>query len=287
MFQGSLVALVTPMLPDGQIDYAAYEQLLEWHCAAKTSGIVVLGTTGESPAVTAKERVELIKKAVSTVAGRKPVIVGTGTNATASTIERTREAVEFGADAALIVNPYYNRPTQAGLYQHLTQAADSIDRPVILYNHPGRTGCNLSIDTIARLAEHPNIIAIKEALPEQERYQALAPLDIDLLGGNDDETLAVCQAGGVGVISVAANIIPDAMADLVDLARTDQATAAAHYETIRTLIVGLAVESNPIPVKYALAQMGRIQSGIRLPLTWLSEAHHATLTKLCKQEGLV
>lgn len=286
-FEGSMVALVTPMLASGEIDYDSYKKLLEWHCQAATSAIVILGTTGESATITANERRELIEVAIAKVAGVKPVIVGTGTNATASTITNTQQAAQLGADGVLVVNPYYNRPTQAGLCAHIQQTADSSYLPVILYNHPGRTGCNLSIDSVRLLAEHPNIVAIKEAMADNQRYQQLAELNIDLLGGNDDDVINICQSGGVGVISVAANIIPDQMAELVRLSCEDKTVASELYNKIEMVINSLMVESNPIPVKFALQQMGKIALGIRLPLTELSIEHQEPLRRILKSEELI
>lgn len=290
MIPGSHVAIVTPMHPDGEIDFESFAALLEWHIEAGTNGIVILGTTGEAPTITADERIEVIEAAVAQVAGRIPVIVGTGTNCTRTSIEYTQMADELGADACLIVTPYYNKPTQEGLFQHFSVLADSTDIPQILYNVPGRTGCDIHPDTVIRLSVFPNIIGIKEASGDLSRVQKIlqASPEFLLLTGNDDNTVAFMEQGGHGVISVVANVAPELLSQMVQFGLQGE-WAAAHAVDVklRALHAALFVEANPIPVKWLLAEMNAIPNGIRLPLTPLSEKFHETVRAAIIAAGLV
>ena len=275
MIQGSIVALVTPMAEDGSLDVAGLRRLVEFHIEQGTDGIVAVGTTGESATLDAAEHCEVIRRVVEQVAGRVPVIAGTGANATAEAIHLTREAKEAGADACLLVTPYYNKPTQEGLYLHHKAVAEAVDIPQILYNVPGRTGCDMLPATAARISSIPNIIGIKEATGKLERLaeiQAQAKPGFLLFSGDDATACEFCLRGGHGVISVTANIAPRLMRAMVAAARAGQRAAA---EAIDAKLAGLHrelfIESNPIPAKWAVFAMGLAQPGIRLPLTWLSE----------------
>ena len=270
---GSSVAIVTPMHATGEIDFEAFKRLLDQQIAAGTQSIVVLGTTGEAPTITAAERVELVQVAVAQAAGRVPVIVGTGSNSTESTIALTQQAKELGADACLLATPYYNKPTQEGLYQHFAQAAKSVDIPQVLYNVPARTGVDLLPETVARLHSLSNIVAIKEASGELDRVQQLRDLGVDfpILTGKDELLVPFLQAGGDGVISVLANVLPEVVVRLCRDQENDL------FQLALPLIDALFCESNPIPVKWLLAELGQMPAGIRLPLTPLSESMHASV----------
>ena len=281
MWQGSMVALVTPMLPDGSIDKPALARLIDWHCEQRTDAIVAIGTTGESPTVNFAEHAELIEYMVKCVDGRLPLIAGTGANATAEAIHLTEHAQQAGADACLSVTPYYNKPTQEGLYQHHKAIAEAVDIPQILYNVPGRTAVDLLPDTVLRLAQVPNVIGIKEATGDIERAKAIltaAPDGFGLYSGDDISARACMLAGAAGVISVTANVVPAAMHALCQACLAHDAERAAVIDQgLADLHSRLFIESNPIPVKWALHKMGLIAAGIRLPLTWLSSEHEATL----------
>ncbi len=271
MFSGSHVALITP-LRNGKVDVERLEDLVEFHIEAGTNGIVPCGTTGESATFDHAEHELVIEAVVNKVAGRVPVIAGTGSNATSEAIRLTRFAREVGADAALVITPYYNKPTQDGLYRHYAEIAASADLPLILYNVPSRTSIDLLPATIARLAEMPTIVGIKEASGSIDRsVEILRACDIEVLSGDDALTLPLMAVGAVGVISVAANVAPQAMVDLVDLARDGdfQAACKLHYR-LYPLFKAMFVETNPIPVKAAAAMMGLCGPEIRLPLTELS-----------------
>jgi 4-hydroxy-tetrahydrodipicolinate synthase len=281
MFKGNLVALVTPMQPDGAIDYAALEKLVDWHLTEGTDGLVILGTTGESPTITDQERAEITRFVLQQVNARVPVIIGTGTNSTASSIAYTRAALDAGADACLLVTPYYNKPTQEGLYQHYRAIAEAVAIPQILYNVPGRTGCDLLPETAVRIARNcPNVIAVKEATGKLERvgeYKALGS-NLILLSGDDATEMEFMLAGGDGVISVTANIAPRLMTELCRAARSGERTKAEVINRrLMKLHSDLFVEPNPIPVKWLLADMGLIQAHLRLPLTPMSEKYHSRL----------
>lgn len=291
MLQGSLVALVTPMESDGSVDWDSLRGLIEFHIREGTDGIVAVGTTGESATLDEDEHCEVIRFTVETVRGRVPVIAGTGANATNEAIQLTRKAKEVGADACLLVTPYYNKPTQEGLYLHYRAIAEAVDIPQILYNVPGRTGCDMLADTVVRLAKVPNIIGVKEATGNLDRAKSILD-QVDpsfLLYSGDDATAgAFCLLGGHGVISVTANVAPRHMHDLCAAARDGD---AARVEAIDAKLEGLHrelfVESNPIPVKWALAEMGLIKKGIRLPLTWLLPAYDEVVRSAMRQAGAI
>ena len=278
MFKGSLVAIVTPMDEDGGLDLERFRSLIDFHIAQGTDGIVVVGTTGESPTVDFDEHRLLMQTAVDHVAGRIPVLAGTGANSTREAIDLSIYAKTAGVDACLSVAPYYNKPTQEGLYQHFKAIAEAVDIPHILYNVPGRTVADIANDTTLRLAQIPNIIGIKDATGDIGRGTDLlrrAPADFLIYSGDDVSSLALLLLGGHGVISVTANVAPSLMHDMCAAALSgDLHTARAINNKLMLLHVDLFVEANPIPVKWAVAQMGHISPGIRLPLTPLSSAHH-------------
>lgn len=291
MLKGSLVAIVTPMLPDGALDIPRLKSLIDFHIEQKTDGIVIVGTTGESPTVDFDEHCLLIQTTVEQAAGRIPVIAGTGANCTREAIELTQQAKSVGADACLLVAPYYNRPTQEGLYQHFKTVAEAVDIPQILYNVPGRTGCDLSNDTTLRLAAIPNIIGIKDATGGIERGTDLlrrAPEDFAIYSGDDASALALMLLGAHGVISVTANAAPKLMHEMCAAAFAgDVATARNINRKLFPLHQKLFVEANPIPVKWVVEQMGLIQSGIRLPLTPLANQYHETLRDAMRSAEII
>lgn len=278
MVRGSLVALVTPMDADGRIDYQALERLVELHIEAGTAAIVAVGTTGESATLDEGEHCEVLARTIAVAAGRIPVIAGTGANSTVEAIRLTQCAADSGADAALLVTPYYNKPTQAGLIAHYRAIADAVDIPQILYNVPGRTACDLLPETTAALATHPRIIGVKDATGDLARVARLRDgcgQDFALYSGDDATGCDFMLQGGDGVISVTTNVVPAKMAELCRAALSGEVEQAhkmnALLDPLHRLLFG---ESNPIPVKWALAEMGLIQVGIRLPLTWLSAPCH-------------
>lgn len=291
MITGSIVAIVSPMHEDGSLDMAAYRRLIDWHVAEGTAAIVAVGTTGESPTVDVDEHHDLIRVAVEQAAGRVPVIAGAGANSTREAIELTRYSASVGAAATLQVTPYYNRPTQEGLYRHFRAIAEAVDLPQILYNVPGRTGSDLANDTVLRLAQIPGIVGLKDAtgdLPRGAELAARMPAGFGLYSGNDDSALALMAVGGHGVISVTANVAPGPMAKLCAAALAgDYAGARAINRQLIPLHMKLFVEANPIPVKWALQQMGRIGGGIRLPLTPLSQAQQAVVRKALADSGVL
>ncbi|MBK6974616.1 MAG: 4-hydroxy-tetrahydrodipicolinate synthase [Sterolibacteriaceae bacterium] len=278
MIQGSIVAIVTPMHEDGSLDLPRFRSLIDWHVAEGTDGIVVVGTTGESPTVDWNEHTQLIEVAVEHAAGRIPIIAGTGANSTREAIELTEFAKKAGAHYCLSVVPYYNKPTQDGLYRHFKAIAESVDLPLILYNVPGRTAVDMSNDTIIRLAQLPGIVGVKEATGDLHRATDLvrrAPKGFALYTGDDATTLAFLLVGGNGCISVTANVAPRAMHDMCMAAfRGQSAQARDINDRLLGLHKQLFCEANPIPVKWALQQMGLIEGGIRLPLTPLSGDCH-------------
>ena len=286
MLQGSLVAIVTPMFEDGRLDIPSLNALIDFHIEQGTDGIVIVGTTGESPTVDFDEHCLLIQTAVSQVKGRVPVIAGTGANSTKEAIILTQKAKDLGADACLLVAPYYNKPTQEGLYQHFKAVADAVNIPQILYNVPGRTGCDLANDTTLRLAAHPNIVGIKDATGGIERGTDLllrAPNDFAIFSGDDATAVALMLMGGHGVISVTANVAPKLMHEMcVSAMAGDVVTARAVNAKLFALHQKLFIEANPIPVKWVLAEMGLIKSGIRLPMVHLSSQYHDVLRNACK-----
>ena len=281
--QGSFVALVTPMHADGSLDYESLESLIDWHIQSGTNGIVAVGTTGESATVSVMEHLKIIEQTIEFVDGRIPVIAGTGANSTQEALELTQTAASLGADFALIVTPYYNKPNQEGLYQHYMKIADSVEIPQILYNVPSRTACDLKPETVSRLSYHPNIVGIKEAVDDPVRLDELMSIRerandqkyFAVLSGDDPTFSEFMSTGGDGVISVAANILPSQVAKICGL------NLEGHYEDAKELndmyediFELLFIESNPIPVKWMLEQMTKINSGIRLPLISLDSQYH-------------
>ena len=290
--KGSFVALVTPMSPDGSLDFNALEALVEWHVEAGTNGIVSVGTTGEATTLTVKEHLKVVESTVNFVNGRIPVIAGSGSNSTAQAIETTSESKKLGADYCLLVTPYYNQPNQEGLIQHYLKIADSVDIPQILYNVPSRTACDLRPETVMRLANHENIVGIKEALGSSERLTELigisqAILDrknFSVFSGDDASFNSFMANGGDGVISVAANIVPKHISQICSLNSSKRFEDASELDSIfKNLYELLFIESNPIPVKWMLNKMGRIQSGIRLPLVPFNQVfHEKTMNEMIK-----
>jgi 4-hydroxy-tetrahydrodipicolinate synthase len=285
-----MVAVVTPMTEAGEIDLQAWEGLLQWHAQQGTDAIVVVGTTGESPTVTLAEAGELVRRAVMVLGDRVPVIAGTGTNSTAGTIERTRALAAAGAHAALVVTPYYNKPTQEGLYQHFRAVADVSPIPLILYNVPSRTGVDLLPDTVARLAPHPRILGVKEStgsLARVEELVARCGKDLEIYRGEDPIAVQSIAAGAHGLISVTANVAPALVHEMCSHAlagRLEQAEAID--DRLQGLHRALFTESNPIPVKWAVAELGHIPGGLRLPLTPLSPQHHAVVREAMRAAGI-
>ncbi|KRB87636.1 4-hydroxy-tetrahydrodipicolinate synthase [Noviherbaspirillum sp. Root189] len=291
MIQGSIVAIVTPMHADGSLDLPGLRKLIDWHIAEGTDGIVIVGTTGESPTVSVEEHCELIKIAVEHTAKRIPIIAGTGGNSTTEAIELTRYAKEVGADASLQVVPYYNRPTQEGMYLHFRKIAESVDLPVILYNVPGRTVADMANDTILRLAQVPGIIGVKDATGNIGRGTdliRLAPKSFAVYSGDDPTAMALMFCGGKGNISVTANVAPRAMHELCIAAMNGRiAEAVAINNRMLPLHNKLFVEPNPVPVKWALADMGMMPEGIRLPLAPLGAGHHETVRAALRESGVL
>jgi len=291
MFRGSMVALVTPMHPDGSVDFDSLGQLIEFHIENGTSAIVSMGTTGESATLNEKEHCEVIRRTVEVANERIPIIAGTGANSTTEAISLTRCAMQAGADACLLVTPYYNKPTQEGLYQHHKLIAESVAIPQILYNVPGRTACDMLPETVARLAEVSNIIGIKEATGDLSRLTQIRELcgdNFDIFSGDDDTGMEFMLQGGDGVISVTNNIAPKAMSDMCAAALAGDRTKAEELnQPLTGLHNDLFVEANPIPVKWALTEMGKMPAGIRLPLTILSEQYHQTLRDAMHQAGVL
>jgi 4-hydroxy-tetrahydrodipicolinate synthase len=290
MITGSIVAIVTPMQEDGSLDFPRLKDLVDWHVREGTNAIVIVGTTGESPTVNWDEHCELVRLAVEYSAGRIPIIAGTGANSTTEAIELTEYAKKAGAQASLSVVPYYNKPTQEGLYRHFRKIAEAVDLPLILYNVPGRTVADLSNDTALRLAEITNVVGIKDATGNIDRCADLirrAPEDFAVYSGDDLSAIALMLLGGRGNISVTANVAPQLMREMCDAALAgDAAKARAVHFGLLPLHHSLFVEANPIPVKWAAAQMGLIGAGIRLPLTPLSAAYHDRLRQAMRDVGI-
>ena len=290
--QGSFVALVTPMSSDGSLDFNALEALVEWHVEAGTNGIVSVGTTGEATTLTVKEHLKVVENTVNFVNGRILVIAGSGSNSTAQAIETTSESKKLGADYCLLVTPYYNKPNQEGLIQHYLKIADSVDIPQILYNVPSRTACDIKPETVMRLANHQNIVGIKEALDNSERLTELIAIsdsivdqkDFSVLSGDDSSFNSFMANGVDGVISVAANIIPKYISQICSFNLSEQFDEAKELDSIfKNLYELLFIESNPMPVKWMLYKMGRIQSGIRLPLIpFNKDFHEKTINEMVK-----
>lgn len=291
MFRGSLVALVTPMRADTSLDWDALEKLLDWHIERGTHGIVAMGTTGESATLNMDEHLSVIRFVVHHVAGRVPVIAGTGANSTSEALELTQGAYAAGADAALLVTPYYNKPSQEGLFLHHQYIAERVPLPQLLYNVPGRTAVDLMPGTVARLSKINNIVGIKEATGSIERLreiQALVSDDFLLLSGDDETCLAFMGCGGHGVISVTANIAPAQMAKMTELALSGAVEEAREIDTqLLNLHQNLFLEANPIPVKWAVSQLGFGSDALRLPLTRFAEPYQATLRSAMVQNSLL
>ena len=291
MIKGSIVAIVTPMHADGSLDFPGLRKLIDWHIAEGTDGIVIVGTTGESATVSVEEHCELIQLTVEHAKGRIPIIAGAGGNSTAEAIKLTRYAKEAGADAVLQVVPYYNRPTQEGMYQHFKAIAEAVDSPVILYNVPGRTVADMSNETIVRLSAIPNIVGVKDATGNIGRgidLLRLVPADFAVYSGDDPTAMALMFCGGHGNISVTANVAPRAMHELCVAAMAGElATAIAINNKVFPLHQKLFVEPNPVPVKWALAEMGLMPAGIRLPLVPLAENCHATVRDALRDAGIL
>jgi 4-hydroxy-tetrahydrodipicolinate synthase len=286
---GSIVALVTPMHADGSVDDAALRRLIDWHIEQGTACIGVVGTTGESPTVSIEENCEVIRIAVEHAAGRVPIMAGAGANSTAEAIEMTRFAAEVGADCTLQVVPYYNKPTQEGIYRHFKAIAEAVDLPVVLYNVPGRTVADMGHETTLRLAQVPGIVGIKDATGSLDRAAWLikqAPEGFSIYSGDDQTAIALMLLGGHGNVSVTANVAPRAMADLCAAAMAgDGRRAAAIHLRLLALHRQLFVEANPIPVKWALARMGKIGPTLRLPLVPMSESHIPAMEAALREAG--
>lgn len=291
MISGSIVALVTPMDAEGNLDWDSLTRLVDFHLQEGTNAIVAVGTTGESATLAFDEHVAVIRHVVKQVAGRIPVIAGTGANSTREAIELTAAAKEAGADACLLVTPYYNKPTQEGLFLHHKAIAEAVDIPQILYNVPGRTACDMLPDTIARLSVVPNIIGVKEATGNLERAREVldkVAADFLVYSGDDATAVELMLMGGKGNISVTANVAPRDMSELCALAMRGEAEPArAINQRLMPLHQKLFCESNPIPVKFALQEMGFLSEGIRLPLTWLNSAYHDVVREAMRQAGIL
>ncbi len=291
MLRGSIVALVTPMHASGGVDWDALDGLIAWHLDQGTHGIVPMGTTGESATLDVDEHLAVIKRTVEQVAGKIPVVAGTGANSTTEAIHQTQAAQRFGVDACLLVTPYYNRPTQAGLVAHYEAIAQACPGPLVLYNVPPRTGCDMGADTVAALAPISNIIGIKEACGDPERVTQIRRQvadDFIVLSGEDAQTMRMLEQGALGTISVTANVLPSQMAQFVNAYLAGEEAKARELDALLQPIHEiLFVESSPTPTKWALHTMGKIDSGIRLPLLPLSEQHHAELAARLQAAGVV
>ena len=291
MFEGSFVALVTPFKDDESLDESKLKELLEFQIEGGTDGIVPCGTTGESPALSDEEHNRVVELAVQTVNGRLPVIAGTGSNSTTRTLHATEHAKAAGADGVLIVTPYYNKPTQNGLYAHYMKVADSVDIPIVIYNVPGRCGTDILSVTVARLAEHPNIVGLKEATGDLKRASeviSMCPGDFVVLSGDDVNTLPILSVGGKGVISVVANVDPAPIAEMCGAFKAGNVELARklHYETM-PLAVDLFIETNPIPAKTALMLMGKLNGKMRLPLAPMTSANLEQLRRTLELTNLI
>mgnify|MGYP001092975751 FL=1 len=291
MIRGSIVALVTPMTANGDIDWPALDKIVDFHLEKGTDGIVAVGTTGESPTLDYDEHLDVIRAIINRVGGRIPVIAGTGANSTQEAIDLTERAAKAGADACLLVTPYYNKPTQEGLYQHFKAIAEAVDIPQILYNVPGRTACDMLPDTVLRLSQISNIVGIKEATGDLDRARELinkVPTDFAVYSGDDATAIELILMGGQGNISVTANVAPAEMAQLCRLGlQGDTEEARALQAKLMPLHKNLFVEANPIPVKWAMAEMKLIDFGIRLPLTVLSEQYHELVRNSLRESGII
>ena len=291
MFEGSFVALVTPFKDDESLDEGKLKELIEFQINGGTNGIVPCGTTGESPALSPEEHSWVVDTTIETVNGRVPVIAGTGSNSTTHTLHMTKHAKAVGADGALIVTPYYNKPTQEGLYAHYMKIADSVDIPIIIYNVPGRCGTDILSETIARLSEHPNIVGLKEATGLLRRASEVVQMcgdDFTVLSGDDVNTLPILSVGGRGVISVVANVAPTDIAEMCNAFKAGNIELARklHYKAL-PLSIDLFIETNPIPAKTALMLMGKLNGKLRLPLVPMTRANLATLRRTLEAAGLL
>jgi 4-hydroxy-tetrahydrodipicolinate synthase len=291
MIQGSIVALVTPMTADGVLDDDSLKRLVEFHIEQGTDALVAVGTTGESATLDEDEHCHVIETVVKTVAGRIPVIAGTGANCTREAIHLTRRAKQAGVDACLLVTPYYNKPTQEGLYLHFKAIAEAVDIPQILYNVPGRTGCDMLPETVGRLAKVKNIVGIKEATGKLERLQQIRDLssnDFAIYTGDDASSREFCLLGGNGSITVTGNVAPKLLHEMLVAAMSgDRAAAEANDSKLSALHETLFIQSNPIPVKWAVAEMGLMGTGIRLPLTWLTDDCIPAVRQAMHQAGVI
>ena len=291
MIQGSIVALVTPMLADGTVDEISLKKLIEFHIEQGTDALVAVGTTGESATLDEDEHIGVVKFIVDNVAGRIPVIAGTGANCTREAIHLTKRAKQVGVDACLLVTPYYNKPTQQGLYLHYQAIAEAVDIPIILYNVPGRTSVDMLPETVARLAKIANIVGVKEAtgiLARTTEIRNLTSPDFALYTGDDATSLEFCILGGNGSITVTGNVAPKLVHDMLTAAiKGNRAEAEAIDQKLRALHSQLFIQSNPIPVKWALAEMGLIGQGIRLPLTWLTPEYFSSVRQAILDAGVI
>ena len=289
MLTGSIVALVTPMRIDGSVDWGALDRLIEWHIDSGTHGIVPMGTTGESATLDTNEHLQVIKRTIDVVAGRVPVIAGTGSNATDEALHQTQEAQRLGADACLLVTPYYNRPTQEGLYQHYKKIAAATAVPIVLYNVPPRTGCDMQPETVERLAAIDGIVGIKEACGDAQRVTAIknrVAEDFFVLSGEDAQTLQMLELGAVGAISVTANVLPSLMAEFCNSFLAGNSARATEVDGwLQPVHEIFFVESSPTPTKWALSDLGHIEAGIRLPLLPLSTQHRDTVRERIAAAG--
>lgn len=290
MFKGSLVALVTPFDEDNRVDYAALKGLIDFHVSEGSDGLVIAGTTGEAATLTKAEHAELVARAVEMADGRLPIIAGTGSNSTQQTIDLSIKVAASGIEAYLLVVPYYNKPMQEGMFRHFTAVADAVDKPVMLYNVPGRTGADLLPETVARLAEHENIFGIKEATGDIDRLRAIRALvaeDFMCYSGDDFTSLAFLQSGGNGIVTVSGNVVPAAIARMCQLVFSGHFAEAGQLDqSLQPLNEALFVESNPIPVKWALSEMGLVQPSLRLPLTLLADQYHDQMRKALALAGV-
>lgn len=291
MFTGSLVALVTPFDGSNRVDYSSLKRLIDFHVGEGSSGLVIGGTTGEAATLARLEHIELIGRAVEIADGRLPVIAGTGSNSTAQTVDLSRAVADTGLDAYLLVVPYYNKPLQEGLYQHFTVVADAVDKPVMMYNVPGRTVADMLPETVARLAKHENIFGIKEATGDIDRLRAIQDLvadDFMFYSGDDFTLLPFIEQGGHGVVTVSGNVAAMQVATLCRLALEGRADEAKVLDdTLQALNRMLFIESNPIPVKWAVSQMGFMEEHIRLPLTPFSAQYHEAMRAAMREAGVV
>ena len=293
--QGSIAALVTPMETEGEINWECLKDLIEWHIASNTSGLVIVGTTGESATLDVAEHVQIIERSVDISSGRIKIIAGTGANSTKEAIYLTNAAKSAGADASLLVTPYYNKPTQEGLYRHYMMIADEVSLPQILYNVPSRTGCDLLNETVIRVADHDNIVGLKDATGDLSRLEELLKLleakeigDFYLYSGDDPTATSFILNGGKGTISVTANIVPEIISEICKLSLDGDSQGALDLDSkLEELNEMLFVESNPIPIKWLLNRIGRISDGIRLPLSPFSQEYHNDAEEILKKLNLL